>query len=382
MSDEREISSEERQAELKRVEEEAEAAAAEAGRIGGDAPVESDDPSQQPLIEAGQGESEGFELAEARLRDIASHGDEHRFPDRDVGCRRGVRAGRAGRGRPGDSGGWLRVWPPPQPIASSRWLPTRSTARSRSTEIRRAGNGAGAEVRVVVPAVEASVFQHTLGDIDEPRKQAEERLGLALRALHDGGIEAVGEVGDPDPVQAAQDALLKAPADEVLIFEHESAQARWFEEGLFERAQDSLEPPLRMVVLHGGDPGGEHVVAVEDAGAGAWSRRTGWRSRSPTTCRRCRRATWAAIVTGDRRHDRRDRSRRRGRRHAGAVTGWQALAIGVAIASRWSTWRTSSVSPSSRASATTAASRRCSAPSRWSGPRPRFCVNLAILLFA
>jgi hypothetical protein len=67
-----------------RVSEEAEAAAAEAARIGGDAPIESDDPSQQPLIESGQGESEGFELAEERLRDIASHGDEHRFPDRDV----------------------------------------------------------------------------------------------------------------------------------------------------------------------------------------------------------------------------------------------------------------------------------------------------------
>ena len=69
---------------LKLVDEEAEAAAEEAGEIGGTAPVESDDPAQQPLIEAGQGESEGFELAEARLRDIASHGDEHRFPDRDA----------------------------------------------------------------------------------------------------------------------------------------------------------------------------------------------------------------------------------------------------------------------------------------------------------
>jgi hypothetical protein len=71
-------------AEKQRVEEEAEAAAAEAGRVGGAAPVESDDPAQQPLIESGQGESEGFELAEKRLQDIASHGDEHRFPDRDV----------------------------------------------------------------------------------------------------------------------------------------------------------------------------------------------------------------------------------------------------------------------------------------------------------
>jgi hypothetical protein len=73
-----------RLAELKRVEEEAEAAATEAGGIGGRAPIESDDPSQQPLIESGEGEAEGFELAEARLRDIASHGDEHRFPDRDA----------------------------------------------------------------------------------------------------------------------------------------------------------------------------------------------------------------------------------------------------------------------------------------------------------
>ncbi len=135
-------------------------------------------------------------------------------------------------------------------------------------EIRRAGNGAGGEVRIVVPAVEANAFQHTLGDIDGPKRQAEERLRASLERLSDAGIAASGEVGDPDPVQAAQDALLKAPADEVVIFEHEAAQARWFEEGLFERAKASLNPPLRMVVLHTGDADGEHVVAVEEAGAG------------------------------------------------------------------------------------------------------------------
>lgn len=74
----------EEQSNRQRVTEEAEAAAAEAARIGGKAPTESDDPAQQPLIESGQGESEGFELAEKRLQDIASHGDERSFPDRDV----------------------------------------------------------------------------------------------------------------------------------------------------------------------------------------------------------------------------------------------------------------------------------------------------------
>jgi hypothetical protein len=61
--------------------EEAEAAAAEAANIGGKVAKDSEDPAEQPLIEAGQGEAEGFELAERDLEDIASHGDQHRFPD-------------------------------------------------------------------------------------------------------------------------------------------------------------------------------------------------------------------------------------------------------------------------------------------------------------
>ena len=63
------------------VDEEADAAAAEAAKIGGSAPADSEDPAVQPLVEAGEGESEGFELAEKDLEDIAAHGDQHRFPD-------------------------------------------------------------------------------------------------------------------------------------------------------------------------------------------------------------------------------------------------------------------------------------------------------------
>jgi hypothetical protein len=73
---------EERDEEL--VEEESEAAAAEAGALGGEPPLDEDDPAIRPLAEAGEGESEGFELAEKQLEDIASHGDQHRFPDRDA----------------------------------------------------------------------------------------------------------------------------------------------------------------------------------------------------------------------------------------------------------------------------------------------------------
>ncbi len=67
------------------VDAEAQAAAAEAARIGGRVTPLSDDPAREPLEEAGEGESEGFEQAERRLEDIAEHGDQHRFPDRDAG---------------------------------------------------------------------------------------------------------------------------------------------------------------------------------------------------------------------------------------------------------------------------------------------------------
>src|SRR4051794_26974238 len=59
---------------------EAEAAGVEAARIGGEVTPLSDDPAREPLEEAGEGEAEGFEQAERALQDIASHGDQHRFP--------------------------------------------------------------------------------------------------------------------------------------------------------------------------------------------------------------------------------------------------------------------------------------------------------------
>lgn len=64
--------------------EEADAAAAEAAKIGGPVPDEGVDPAQRPLVEGGEGESEGFELAEEELIDNASHGDQKHFPDSDA----------------------------------------------------------------------------------------------------------------------------------------------------------------------------------------------------------------------------------------------------------------------------------------------------------
>lgn len=135
--------------------------------------------------------------------------------------------------------------------------------------IKQQGNGEGVHVRLIAPAVEANAFRHTMGDIDEPKREAEDRLEASLAELRHSGIEASGGIGDPDPVQAVQDALLEAPADEVLIFEHVAGQARWFEDGLFEKAREELEPPLRMVMIETrATEEDAHVVEVETAPAG------------------------------------------------------------------------------------------------------------------
>jgi hypothetical protein len=60
------------------VQREADAAAAEAGAIGGRAP-DDEDPARRPVDEAGGGEAEGFELAEQELQEHASH--DHQGPD-------------------------------------------------------------------------------------------------------------------------------------------------------------------------------------------------------------------------------------------------------------------------------------------------------------
>jgi hypothetical protein len=67
-----------------RIEREAEAAAHEAGGIGGRAPSD-EDPARRPVNEAGGGEAEGFEQAEEDLRENAEHGELNpRDPKRDA----------------------------------------------------------------------------------------------------------------------------------------------------------------------------------------------------------------------------------------------------------------------------------------------------------
>jgi hypothetical protein len=196
--------------------------------------------------------------------------------------------------------------------------------------LKREVNGIPTEVRLVAPAVENNPLHHTLGDIDEPRKEAGERLKDAVAAARDAGLDVSFEVGDPDPVQAAQDALLQRPADEILIFAHADDDKDWYEGDLWKHAKDSLAPPLKLVVVDGGPRGDEHVVRTDTSGAG-YSNNDAPKEVGSAYLPGLTRGdlatmilgivgtivaiVLAAIATG-----------------GGTATGWRAVAIGLAIA--------------------------------------------------
>jgi hypothetical protein len=71
-------------ARLEDEEEETEAAAREAAEVGGRAGDEGLDPAERPLVEAGEGVAEGFELAEEELVEAAQHGDRGGDPQQDA----------------------------------------------------------------------------------------------------------------------------------------------------------------------------------------------------------------------------------------------------------------------------------------------------------
>jgi GABA permease len=116
----------------------------------------------------------------------------------------------------------------------------------RSEVVNRAG--AGADVYVVCPALNSPI-RHWASDEDAARAQAEERLGESLAALAAEGVEAHGEVGDADPIQAMDDALRTFGVDEIIISTHPPGRSNWLEKGVIERARERYPLPLTHVVV-------------------------------------------------------------------------------------------------------------------------------------
>jgi hypothetical protein len=117
------------------------------------------------------------------------------------------------------------------------------SAAAVAREVRREAASAP-RVHLVSPTLAESALKHTMGDIDDAVGPARERLRESLAALREEGIEASGEVGDSDPVQAISDELQKIEVERIVLVDHaDPDEAAHAERELLERVKREFDPP-------------------------------------------------------------------------------------------------------------------------------------------
>jgi hypothetical protein len=114
--------------------------------------------------------------------------------------------------------------------------------------VRTAAEGARSSVLVVSPALNTPL-KHWTSDEDKARSAAEDRLGRSIAELRRVGIEARGEVGDADPLQAIEDALRTFGADVIIISTHPEGRSNWLERGVVRSARERFAVPITHVVV-------------------------------------------------------------------------------------------------------------------------------------
>jgi hypothetical protein len=117
----------------------------------------------------------------------------------------------------------------------------RNTIRERSAGFR-------AQLLVVSPALN-SPLKHWVSDDDEAREAAQKRLDRSLARLREAGIEARGEIGDGEPLQAIEDALRTFGAEEIIISTHPEGRSNWLEKGVVSGARERFAVPITHVVV-------------------------------------------------------------------------------------------------------------------------------------
>jgi hypothetical protein len=114
--------------------------------------------------------------------------------------------------------------------------------------IGRKAEGVREDVLLVCPALNSKLKTWT-SDEDGARAAAQARLDTSLERLSHLGVQARGEIGDGDPLQAIEDALREFPADEILVSTHPPGRSHWLEQGVVENARMRYDVPVTHVVV-------------------------------------------------------------------------------------------------------------------------------------
>jgi hypothetical protein len=120
--------------------------------------------------------------------------------------------------------------------------------RTLREEIEQRSAGYDVQILVVSPALN-SPLRHWVSDEDGARAAAQERLARSLARLAEEGLDARGEVGDGEPLQAIEDALRSFGADEIIISTHPEGRSQWLERGVVSGARARFDVPITHVVV-------------------------------------------------------------------------------------------------------------------------------------
>ena len=116
------------------------------------------------------------------------------------------------------------------------------------TRITQRSEGYRANVLVVTPALNTPL-KHWVSDEDDARNAAQQRLERSLARLREAGIDARGQIGDGEPLQAIEDALRTFGADEIIISTHPEGRSHWLEKGVVTGARERFAVPITHVVV-------------------------------------------------------------------------------------------------------------------------------------
>jgi GABA permease len=153
--------------------------------------------------------------------------------------------------RRGERAGPLKQAPAPSPPDEHRILVVANETVGGAellSVVRERASAGNARILVVCPALN-SPLRHWASDEDEARVHAQERLDASLGAMRGAGLQAGGEIGDGDPIQAIEDAIRTFRPDELIVSTHPLGRSHWLERGVVEKARERFAIRLTHVVV-------------------------------------------------------------------------------------------------------------------------------------
>ena len=107
---------------------------------------------------------------------------------------------------------------------------------------------AKAPIRIVLCVPRKNPTHGNIIYIDSAYDAAQVRIDLARAVLREMGIEAIGEVGDPDPYTATMDAVAEYKPDHVIVSTLPAAASGWLRRDFVERIAEAAGVPVEHIV--------------------------------------------------------------------------------------------------------------------------------------